>query len=171
MTARNELPPTRYTQCEAYRQAVLNLVHETPGMSGAEIIRHFGWPSGTANSRLANMCAMGEMRRKPIEIVVTDMKGHPKTVKTYAYHALVETTISAETVRCRSEDGARAPKKARVAKMKPKKNKDAVCVDVGKVKSPGHYIQKGGNWKANAEAGGQGAIARRVFVGATEGML
>lgn len=167
MTARNELPPTRYTRTQEMRQAVLDMVHETPGITGSEIVRHFGWPAGTANSRLINMCEMGEMSRRPVEIVVTDMKGHPKTIKTYAYTALVEKTISAETVRRRSEGGDQKPRKSKTTNRKPR-NKE-VFTDAGKTKAPGYYSQKGGSWAAHGQQGGQGAVRRVVVVGSTLG--
>ena len=123
MTARKDTPPTRYTQCEAYRQAVLDIVHKTPGITGSAIIRHFEWPEGTANSRLVNMCEMLEMSREEVWIEVTDVKGRRKKVRTYTYTALVLKTVTAESVRRRAEGYEARPGKKKAKSAAPAKKK------------------------------------------------
>lgn len=158
MTARAETPPSRYVQSEVMRQAILDLVRENPGMSGSEIIRHVGGDACTVNSRLKGMCDLGEMKRKPVVINQRNIRGDMRKVKTYAYTALVEKTISAETVRRQAEKERKPHKPREKADGRP---------DGGKTRTPGYYSQKGGSWQANPDSGGQGAIRRRVVIGST----
>ena len=157
MTARAEAPPSRYTRTEAMRQAALDLVNANPGISGSEIIRIVGGDGCTVNSRLKGMCDLGEMKRKPVVINTRNVRGHVRKIKTYAYTALVEKTISAETVR-RQAENERKPHKPR---------EKAEARSGGKTRTPGRYVQKGGNWQANPDSGGQGAVVRRVVIGST----
>lgn len=166
MTVRNSAPPSRFSRCEAMRQAVLDLAHKKPGVSGSEIVHTFGWPAGTANSRLVNMLALGELSREQIAIKVQDKTGRTVTLKSYAYTALVEKTVSAETVRRQKAGYAPKPEKIKVERMKSVKKPST---EIGKTRAPGHYVQKGGNWQANPDSGGQGAVQRRVVIGSVLG--
>ena len=157
MTARSEAPPTRYTQSESMRQYVLELVRETPGITGSELARLIAGNPCTINSRLAVMCQTGEMKRKPVVITQRNVRGHVRKVKTYAYTALVAKTISAETVR-RMAENERKPSKPR---------EKAEARSGGKTITPGRYVQKGGKWAANPGSGGQGAVERMVVIGST----
>ncbi len=157
MTARNPSPPSRYIRTEAMRQAVLDLVHANPGISGSEIIKHVGGDGCTVNSRLKGMCDLGEMERKPVVINTRNVRGHVRKIATYAYTALVTKTISAETVR-RMAENERKPNKPR---------EKAEARSGGKTITPGRYVQKGGSWPANPGSGGQGAVERRVVIGST----
>ena len=160
MTSRNELPPSRYTQSQEMRQDALNIIIASPGISGSEIIRIVGGDGCTVNSRLKGMCDLGELKRKPVVITQRNVRGHVRKIKTYAYTALVEKTISAETVRRKAED-ERKPMKPREKSAKP-------GTESGKTRTPGRYVQKGGNWAALKDQGGQGSGARRVCVGGAE---
>ena len=155
MTSRNDAPPTRYTKSQEMRQAVLELVRETPGITGSELARLIAGNPCTINSRLAVMCQTGEMKRKPVVITQRNVRGHVRKVKTYAYTALVAKTISAETVR-RMAENERKPSKPR---------EKAEARSGGKTITQGRYVQKGGNWAALKDQGGQGSGARRVYVG------
>ena len=161
MTARNDAPPSRYIQSETMRQAALDLVNANPGISGSEIIKHVGGDGRTVNSRLKGMCDLGELKRKPVVITQRNVRGHVRKIKTYAYTALVEKTISAETVRRKAED-ERKPMKPREKSAKP-------GTESGKTRTPGRYVQKGGNWAALKDQGGQGAVERRVVIGSVMG--
>lgn len=157
MTARKETPPTRYTRSEEMRQAALDLVRQVPGITGSEIFKHFGWPSGTANSRLASMCEMKEMTRTEVWIQVKNMLGRTAPVKTYSYTALVEKTITAEDVRKPAAGTIPKPRKPRVKKAKP----------APEVAIPGVYRHKPdqrGHLRPTQQDG-QGSGRRRVFVG------
>ena len=158
MTVRNPNPPTRYTQSESMRQYVLELVRETPGITGSELARLIAGNPCTINSRLAVMCQTGEMKRKPVVITQRNVRCHVRKVKTYAYTALVAKTISAEAVRKKS-----------LAERKPMTPRERVenRPEGGKIRAPGYYSQKGGSWPANPGSGGQGAVERRVVIGST----
>ena len=157
MTARNDAPPSRYTQSQEMRQDALNIIIASPGISGSEIIRIVGGDGCTVNSRLKGMCDLGELKRKPVVINTRNVLGHVRKIKTYAYTALVEKTISAETVR-RMAENERKPSKPR---------EKAEARSGGKTITPGRYVQKGGKWAANPGSGGQGAVERRVVIGST----
>ena len=157
MTARAETPPSRYVQSETMRQAALDLVNANPGISGSEIIRIVGGDGCTVNSRLKGMCELGELKRQPVVINTRNVRGHVRKIATYAYTALVEKTISAETVRRKAEN-ERKPSKPRKMAEKP-------GTESGKIRTPGRYVQKGGSWAALKDQGGQGSGARRVYVG------
>ena len=157
MTSRNELPPSRYTQSQEMRQDALNIIIANPGISGSEIIRHVGGDSCTVNSRLKGMCELGELKRQPVVITQRNIRGHVRKIATYAYTALVEKTISAETVR-RMAENERKP-------SKPREKSEARSG--GKTITPGRYVQKGGKWAANPGSGGQGAVERMVVIGST----
>ena len=139
------------------RQDALNIIIASPGISGSEIIRIVGGDGCTVNSRLKGMCDLGELKRKPVVITQRNVRGHVRKIKTYAYTALVEKTISVETVR-RMAENERKPNKPR---------EKAEARSGGKISTPGRYVQKGGNWQANADSGGQGAVERRVVIGST----
>lgn len=156
MTARNDAPPSRYTKTEAMRQAVLDLVRENPGISGSEIIRIVGGDACTVNSRLKNMCDLGEMKRKPVVITQRNVRGHVRKVSTYAYTALVAKTISAETVR-RQAEKERKPSKPRTVEAKPSKRPPWVTQNADPNRPP------------LKDQGGQGAVQRRVVIGSVMG--
>lgn len=161
MTARAEAPPSRYTQTEKMRQAVLDLVHASPGISGSEIIKIVGGDGCTVNSRLKGMCDLGELKRKPVVITQRNVRGHVRKVKTYAYTALVEKTISAETVR-RQAEKERKPMKPREKSAKP-------GTENGKIRTPGRYVQKGGGWPALKGQDAQGSGIQQVYIGCVMG--
>lgn len=142
------------------RQAALDIINANPGISGPEIIRIVGGDGCTVNSRLKGMCDLGELKRKPVVITQRNVRGHIRKIKTYAYTALVKTTISAETVRRQAENERKPPKPRMKEEIRP---------DGGKIRTPGRYVQKGGSWKAVEAQGGQGATARRVYIGSVMG--
>lgn len=160
MTARADTPPTRYTQSQEMRQYALELVRETPGITGSELARLIAGNPCTINSRLSVMCQMGEMKRKPVVITQRNVRGHVRKVKTYAYTAIVAKTISAEAVRKKS-----------LAERKPMTPREKVenKPEGGKIRAKGYYAQKGGSWQANPYSGGQGAVCRKVNIGSTLG--
>lgn len=158
MTARAEAPPSRYVQSETMRQDALNIIIASPGISGSEIIRIVGGDGCTVNSRLKGMCDLGELKRTPVVITQRNVRGHVRKIKTYAYTALVEKTISAETVRRMAENERKPMTPREKVENKP---------EGGKIRAKGYYSQKGGSWKAVEGQGGQGAVCRRVNIGST----
>lgn len=163
MTARNPSPPSRYVQSETMRQAVLDLVHANPGISGSEIIKHVGGDGCTVNSRLKGMCDLGEMKRTPVVINTRNVRGHVRKIATYAYTALVEKTISAETVR-RMAENERKPYRPR---DKPQTQRQEAQKLMKETKKPWITRNIDPDRPPLKDQGGQGAVERRVVIGST----
>ena len=145
----------RYEEGARNRQAILDYVNANPGKMGPEIIKALGLDKVTGADRLGTMYRRGELDREKATFCGINSAGKRFCMGTFAYTALVKTTMGADEMLNRVSENLRDDS--------DKKEKDTV-------KRKGYYSQKGGSWVANERASGGGQGALRSTFGIQSGL-
>lgn len=128
-----------YQASQNTRQAILDHLRAHPLKSANQIAIDINVSRNSVQSCVVFMLRRGEIEK------------HGKGMTT-SYKAIAQTTISAREV----VDEMQAKRQAKGIK--------AMSIVSGRKSTPGHYIQRGGNWQPTPGAGGQGAVRQKVGV-------